>query len=216
MMLESKHFEARIKEIHNYGTSRKPQLTVRISASLFFGETADELHGALTDSGLISRDTIPFEVVSNFRGSSDGGPFYRARVLYDGEEREYIVAARDTGGVLRTRIRYEPIVSPKELRLVHPAEFRRYNIKVLEWELHNYRHYFMLFVSSKRFESFDIFVKPTAEGTSVEVELAESELKEFRLPCDWYVERLPFKGLKEHMQRLLNARRAGSEQKKMP
>jgi len=200
VLLEPKHLEIRIKEFRNYGTPKKPQFTIGISASLLFEETADELHAAMTDSGLISRDTIPFEVVSNFRGSSNGKPFYRARVLHDGEEKEYVVAARDTGGVLRTRIRYEPVVSPEELRLVHPAEFHRRNIKVLEWELHNYRHYFMLFVSSKRFESFDILVKPAGGGTGVEIELVESEIREVRLPCIWYMERLPFRGLKESMQ----------------
>ena len=203
--MEPERLDVRVREFRNYGTPRKPQLTIGVSASLLLRETADELHAVMVDSGLISRDTVPFEAVSNFRGSSDGKPFYRARVLHDGEEKEYVVAARDTGGVLRTRIRYEPVVSPEELRLVHPAEFRRRGIRVLEWELHNYRHHFMLFISSKRFESFDVLVKPVAGGTSVEVELLESEVEEVRLPCAWYVERLPFKGLEERMRERLEA-----------
>ena len=65
------------------------------------------------------------------------------------------------------------------------------DIEVEEWELHNYKHYFMLFIASKRYESFDMWVKKEAsESTEIKVSIAESELKEKKAPCSWYLKRL--------------------------
>ncbi len=199
-MLETKQKSIKIKELKNYGSSLRPLYTIVVEIEIRVEESPDTLHKIFTDTGLITRETIPFEVVSNFRGSADNKPFYSALIMHEGIVKKYEVAARDTGGFLKTRINYEPVVHPEELRLTHPAEFSRSNIEVDEWELHNYKHYFMLLIASKRYESFDMLVKREVEKgmefTSIRVNIAESELKEKKAPCSWYLKRLSvFKGL---------------------
>jgi hypothetical protein len=186
----------RVTKVENYGSARRPLYSIGVELELQVEESPDMLHRVLTDTGLIGRETIPFAVVSNFRGSVDYKPFYAALIQYEGELKRYEVAARDTGGLLKTAITYEPVVRPEELRLHHPADFARLGITVEDWELHNYRHYFMLFIASKRYESFDIRVAPVHDGedhvgrTAIHVTLTESELKGRLVPCAWYVKRL--------------------------
>ncbi|RJS85272.1 hypothetical protein CW713_01695 [Methanophagales archaeon] len=201
-MLGAKHKSIRIKELKNYGSSRRPLYTIAVEIELTVSESPDALHKIFTGSGLITRETVPFEVVSNFRGSAGDKTFYSALVVHEGITKKYEVVARDTGGFLRTRIKYEPVVYPEELRLTHPAEFSRMNIEVIEWELHNYKHYFMLLIASKRYESFDMWVKrERGEGeasgfTSIKVNLTESELREKKAPCSWYLKRVSvFEGI---------------------
>jgi hypothetical protein len=199
-MLETKQKSIKIKELKNYGSSLRPLYTIVVEIEIRVKESPDTLHKIFTDAGLITRETIPFEVVSNFRGSADNKPFYSALIMHEGIVKKYEVAARDTGGFLKTRINYEPVVYPEELRLAHPAEFSRLNIELEEWELHNYKHYFMLLIASKRYESFDMLVKCEVEKgmefTSIRVNIAESELKEKKAPCSWYLKRLSvFEGL---------------------
>ncbi|RJS69345.1 hypothetical protein CW714_08820 [Methanophagales archaeon] len=201
-ILGAKHKSIRIKELKNYGSSRRPLYTIAVEIELTVSESPDALHKIFTGSGLITRETVPFEVVSNFRGSAGDKTFYSALVVHEGITKKYEVVARDTGGFLRTRIKYEPVVYPEELRLTHPAEFSRMNIEVIEWELHNYKHYFMLLIASKRYESFDMWVKrERGEGeasgfTSIKVNLTESELREKKAPCSWYLKRVSvFEGI---------------------
>ncbi len=192
IMLNAKQKRIRVKELKNYGSSRHPLYTIAVEIELTVSESPDMLHKIFTGTGLIARETIPFEIVSNFRGSADDKPFYSALVVHEGITKKYEVVARDTGGFLRRSINYEPVVYPEELRLTHPAEFSRMNIEVEEWELHNYKHYFMLLIASKRYESFDLWVRRERGGefTSIKVNLAESELKEKEVPCSWYLKRL--------------------------
>jgi len=196
IMLDAKQKSIRLKELKNYGSSLRPLYTIGLEIELTVGESPDTLHKIFTDAGLIARDTIPFDIVSNFRGSADNKPFYSALIVHEGVTKKYEVVARDTGGFLRTRINYEPVVYPDELRLTHPAEFSRLDIEVEKWELHNYRHYFMLFIASKRYESFDMWVKrekeveKDLEFTLIKVNLVESELREKKAPCSWYLKRL--------------------------
>lgn len=181
----------RVTKVENYGSARRPLYSLGVEFGLQVEESPDLLHRMLTDTGLIGRQTIPFAVVTNFRGSVDYQPFYAARIHYEGELQRYEVAARDTGGLLKTAITYEPVVRPEELRLHHPADFARLGITVADWELHNYRHDFMLLIASKRYESVDIRVAQVEEGeTAIRVTLAESELKGRQVPCVWYVKRL--------------------------
>ncbi len=191
----------RVTKLENYGSALRPLYTIGVKLELQVEESPDTVHKMLTETGLIARETVPFDAVSNFRGSMDNKPFYSALVVHEGVAKRYEVAARDTGGMLRTRIIYEPVVTPEELRLHHPADFARLDMTVEEWELHNYKHYFMLFIASKRYESFDIWVGRASEKegfglTSITVILAESELREKNVPCSWYLKRLSvFKGL---------------------
>ena len=211
-MLNAKQKSVRVKELKNYGSSLRPLYTIAVEIEISVGESPDTLHKVFTDTGLITRETVPFEVVSNFRGSAkDNKPFYSALIVHEGITKKYEVAARDTGGFLRTRINYEPVVSPEELRLTHPAEFPRMGIEVKEWELHNYKHYFMMLIASKRYESVDMWVRrekgeeeKASEFTVLRVDLAESELKAREVPCAWYLERISiFKDidLKEEVRR---------------
>ena len=192
-------WSVRVTELSNFGSLLNPLYTICVDVELRVSERPDLLHRLLTDTGLISRETIPFDVVTNFRGSATNEPYYAARIRYDGMPKRYAVTARDTGGVLRTKITYEPVVRPEELQLHHPANFVRLGITVDEWELHNYKHYFMLLIASKRYESFDLWVtaaeeeaaaKETPELTTVRIKLAESELRRKEVPCAWYVQRL--------------------------
>ncbi|MBN1455909.1 MAG: hypothetical protein JW945_06640 [Methanomicrobia archaeon] len=194
-------WSVRVLELSNFGSLLNPLYTIGVELELRVSESPDMLHRLLTDTGLISRETIPFDVVTNFRGSAANEPYYAARILYDGMPKRYEVTARDTGGVLRTKITYKPVVSPEELQLHHPANFVRLGISVEEWELHNYKHYFMLLIASKRYESFDLWVSAAAEEqemeaaatselTTVRVKLTESELKRKDVPCAWYLQRL--------------------------
>jgi len=197
-MLDVKQKSVRVKELKNYGSSLRPLYTIAVEIEISVGESPDTLHKMFTDTGLIARETIPFEVVSNFRGSADNKPFYSALIVHEGITKKYEVVARDTGGFLRTRINYEPMVYPEELRLTHPAEFPRMDIKVEEWELHNYKHHFMLLIASKRYESVDMWVRrekggeeeAASELTVLRLNLAESELKAREVPCSWYLERI--------------------------
>jgi hypothetical protein len=215
-MLDVKQRSIRLKELKNYGSSLRPLYTIAVEIEISVEESPDTLHKIFTDTGLITRETIPFEIVSNFRGSADNKPFYSALIVHDGITKKYEVVARDTGGFLRTRINYEPVVYPEELRLTHPAEFPRMDIEVEEWELHNYKHYFMLLIASKRYESVDMRVRrekggeeeEASEFTVLRMNLAESELKAREVPCSWYLERiLIFKDvdLKEEVRRKIEA-----------
>ncbi|MGC9443919.1 MAG: hypothetical protein ACP5E9_03155 [Candidatus Methanospirareceae archaeon] len=195
-------WSVRVTERSNFGSLLNPLYTIGVELELRVSESPDMLHRLLTETGLISRETIPFDVVTNFRGSATNEPYYAARIRYDGMPKRYAVTARDTGGVLRTKITYEPVVTPEELQLHHPANFVRLGITVEEWELHNYKHYFMLLIASKRYERFDLWVsaaeeteaeeadEETARLTMVRIKLAESELKRREVPCAWYVQRL--------------------------
>jgi hypothetical protein len=193
-------WSVRVTELSNFGSLLNPLYTLGVELELRVSESPDALHRLLTDTGLISRETIPFDVVTNFRGSVTNEPYYAARIRYDGMPKRYEVTAHDTGGVLRTKITYEPVVRPAELQLHHPANFVRLGITVDEWELHNYKHYFMLLIASKRYESFDLWVSgaeevdeeaaETSEFTTVRIKLTESELKRKEVPCAWYVQRL--------------------------
>ncbi len=216
-MPDVKQKSVRVKELKNYGSSLRPLYTIAVEIEISVGESPDTLHKMFTDTGLITRETIPFEVVSNFRGSADNKPFYSALIVHEGITKKYEVVARDTGGFLRTRINYEPVVYPEELRLTHPAEFPRMDIEVEEWELHNYKHYFMLLIASKRYESVDMWVRrekgvgeeeEASEFTVLRLNLAESELKAREVPCSWYLERISiFKDvdLKEEVRRKIEA-----------
>ncbi|KAF5410864.1 MAG: hypothetical protein C5S38_09910 [Candidatus Methanophagaceae archaeon] len=86
------------------------------------------------------------------------------------------------------------MVYPEELRLIHPAEFARVGIEVKEWELRNYKHFFMRFIASKRYESFDMQVKRETGGgaafTIIKINIVESELKAKKVPCLEYLKRL--------------------------
>jgi hypothetical protein len=191
-------WDVRVTELSNFGSLLNPLYTIDVELELRVSESPDVLHRLLTDTGLISRETIPFDVVTNFRGSATDDPYYAAYIRYDGMPKRYEVTAHDTGGVLRTKITYEPIVTPEELQLHHPANFVQLGITVEDWELHNYKHYFMLFLASKRYESFDLWVTAAGEEaaadapelTMVRIKLAESELKRKDIPCAWYVQRL--------------------------
>jgi len=218
IMLGTKQKSIRLKELKNYGSSRRPLYTTAVEIEITVSESPDTLHKMFTDTGLITRETIPFEVVSNFRGSADNKPFYSALIVHEGITKKYEVVARDTGGFLRTRINYEPVVYPEELRLTHPAEFPQMGIEVKEWELHNYKHYFMLLIASKRYESVDMWVRKekglgeeeeeASEFTVLRLNLAESELKARKVPCSWYLERISiFKDvdLKEEVRRKIEA-----------
>lgn len=199
-MLGTKQKSIKIKELENYGSSLRPLYTIGVEIEIVVRESPDILHKIFTDTGLITRETVPFDVVSNFRGSAGNKPFYSAVIVHEGLIKEYEVQARDTGGSFRAGINYEPVIYPEELRLVHPAEFYRRDIEVKEWELHNYKHYFMLFIASKRYESFDMDVKRETDGeggiTAIKINIAESELKEKKAPSSWYLKRLSvFEGL---------------------
>jgi len=194
-------WSVRVTEHSNFGSLLNPLYTIGVELELRVSESPDALHRLLTDTGLISRETIPFDVVTNFRGSATNEPYYAAHVMYDGMPKRYEVTAHDTGGVLRTKIAYKPVVTPAELQLHHPANFVRLGITVEEWELHNYKHYFMLLIASKRYEGFDLWVtgaqeeeaaaeEETSELTTVRIKLVESELKRKDVPCAWYVQRL--------------------------
>lgn len=212
-MLGTKQKSIKIKELENYGSSLRPLYTIGVEIEIVVRESPDMLHKIVTDTGLITRETVPFDVVSNFRGSADNKPFYSALIVHEGITKKYEVVARDTGGFLRTRINYEPVVYPVELRLTHPAEFPRMGIEVEEWELHNYKHYFMLLIASKRYESVDMRVRrekgvgeeeENSEFTVLRANLTESELKAREVPCPWYLERISiFKDvdLKEEVRR---------------
>ncbi len=208
MIIEPISSRVNVEELKNYGLLNLRQLyTIRVNIELTVEESPDVVHRALTATGLISRDTIPFEVVSNFRGSSSGKPYYEARIIHGGIEKRYRVLARATGGLIRARINYEPKIEPEELRLTHPAEFARTGIEVLEWELHNYRHYFILFITSGRYESFDIVVKRGTGHSTVEIRLSESDLQTRRVPCSWYLDRLTvFAGLKPEVENAVKRR----------
>ena len=189
-------------EIKNFGSPLRPSYSIHLEIEKSVREDPDLIHKLLTETGIISRETIPFKVVSNFRGSIDGKPFYSASILHEGSEKRYKVIARDAGGFLKLKINYEPVIYPEEMRLMHPADFSRLKIKVLEWELHNYRHHFILLISSKRYESFDIWVKASENFTSVRISLYEAGLREKREPCLWYLRRLSiFKGLEDEVKR---------------
>ena len=193
----------RVTKLENYGSELHPLYTIGLEIELHVEENPDTIHKMLTETGLIGRETIPFDIVSNFRGSADDKPYYSAVIVDDYVTKRYDVTARDTGGMLRTDITYEPIVHPEELRLNHPADFSRLSITVQDWELHNYKHYFMRFIASKRYESFDLWVERERGGeeggsgsTGITVNLTESELTEKHVPCAWYIKRLSiFEGL---------------------
>ena len=206
LMLAPKQKRITIKELKNYGTSLHPLYTIAVEITLIVEESPDALHQLFTGTGLIARETIPFDVVTNFRGSADNKPYYSARIVHDGIPKEYEVAARDTGRFLKTSITYEPMVHPEELRLTHPAEFSRSDIAVEEWELHNYKHYFMRLIASKRYESVDIQVKRGEEASDlsvITVASAESELRAKKAPCSWYLERLSVCNLEEDVRKEL-------------
>ena len=212
-MLVTNQKSVRVTKLENYGSDLHPLYTIGVKIELHVDESPDILHKMLTETGLIGRETIPFDIVSNFRGSADDKPYYTAVIVDDCVTKRYEVTARDTGGVLRTGITYEPVVHPEELRLTHPADFPRLHITVKEWELHNYKHYFMRFIASKRYESFDLWVTRERAGeaagaglTAIIVQLTEAELREKKVPCSWYVKRLAiFQGvdLEEEVQNKL-------------
>jgi len=201
-LVEPIQSEVKVKELKNFGSSRRPSYSIHLEIELSVRENPDLIHELLTKTGIISRETIPFGVVSNFRGSRDGKPFYSASILHEGSEKRYKVMARATGGFLERKINYAPAIYPEEMRSIHPADFSRMNIKVLEWELHNYWHHFVLFISSKRYECFDIWVKASKNFTSISISLYEAGLAEKREPCLWYLKRLSvFEGLKSEVRR---------------
>jgi hypothetical protein len=191
-MLVTNQKSVRVTKLENYGSDLHPSYTIGVTIEISVDESPDAVHKLLTGTGLIGRETIPFDPVSNFRGSADDKPYYAAIIVDDGVTKRYEVVAHDTGGMLRTGITYQPVVTPEELRLSHPADFLRLDITVKEWELHNYKHYFMRFIASKRYESFDLWVTRERGGdsTPITITLAESELSEKRVPCSWYVKRL--------------------------
>jgi hypothetical protein len=189
-MLEIKRKSIRIKELANYGSSHHPAYTINVELDIDVSESPDTLHRLFCLSGLISRETIPFDVVSDFRGSADDKPFYSAVIMHEGITKEYRVEARDTGGSTRSGVIYEPVVYPEELRLMHPAEFAQLGIEVRDWELHNYKYYFLHFIASKRYESFTILVNRVGALTLIRLNLAESGLEEKKAPCSWYLKRL--------------------------
>jgi len=189
-MVAIKRKGIRIKELDNYGSYHHPAYTINVELDIYVSESPDTLHMLFSHSGLISRETIPFDVVSDFRGSADDKPFYSAVIRHEGITKEYRVEARDTGGSTRAGINYEPVVYPEELRLMHPAEFAQLGIEVRAWELHNYKYYFLRFIASKRYESFNILVNRVGALTLLRLNLAESGLEEKKAPCSWYLKRL--------------------------
>ena len=194
VMCEVQKRSIRIAKLENYGSAHHPSYTIGVAIEISVDESPDTVHKMLTGTGLIGRETIPFDIVSNFRGSADDKPYYAAIIVDEGVTKRYEVAAHDTGGMLRTGITYQPVITPEELRLTHPADFSRLDIIVEEWELHNYKHYFMRFIASKRYERFDLWVRRERGGdsgaTTITITLAESELTEKSVPCSWYVKRL--------------------------
>ena len=209
MSVEVLQRDFRVLELKNYGTERKPSYTIKMELEASVRETPDEMHYIFTRTGLISRETIPFEAV-NFRGSARGdAPFYAAKILHEGDEREYKVLARELGGLLKA-VNYEPVIIPEEMRLLHPASFHRAGIEVLSFEIHNYKPHFALFISSKRYESFDLWVHSEEEGgkTSLRALFAEAGMREKKPPCVWYLRRLSVFGsdLEEEARELLEER----------
>lgn len=189
-MVAIKRKGIRIKELANYGSYHHPAYTINVEIDIDTSESPDTLHRVFSQTGLISRETIPFDVVSDFRGSADDLPFYSAVIMQEGITKEYRVEARDTGGSTRSGIIYEPVVYPEELRLMHPAEFAQLGMEVRAWELHNYKYYFLHFIASKRYESFNIIVNRVGALTLMRLNLAESGLEEKKAPCSWYLKRL--------------------------
>ena len=189
-MVAIKRKGIRIKELENYGSSHHPAYTINVELDIDVSESPDTLHMLFSQSGLISRETIPFDVVSDFRGSADDKPFYSAVIMHEGITKEYSVEARDTGGSTKAGIKYEPVVYPEELRLMHPAEFAQLGMEVRDWELHNYKYYFLHFIASKRYESFNIQVNRVGALTLIRLNLVESGLEEKKTPCSWYLKRL--------------------------
>ncbi|RCV65085.1 hypothetical protein C5S53_05470 [Methanophagales archaeon] len=189
-MVAIKRKGIRIKELANYGSSHHPAYTINVELEIDVSEGPDTLHRLFCQTGLISRETIPFDVVSDFRGSAEDNPFYSAVIMHEGITKEYRVMARDTGGSTRSGIIYEPVVYPEELRLMHPAEFAQLGIAVMAWGLHNYKYYFLRFIASKRYESFNIQVNRVGALTFLRLNLAESGLEEKKAPCSWYLKRL--------------------------
>ena len=84
----------------------------------------------------------------------------------------------------------QPVVIPEEMRLLHPASFHRAGIKVLSFEMHNYKPHFALFISSKRYESFDLWVHSERGKTSLRALFVEAGMREKKPPCAWYLRRL--------------------------
>ena len=215
MLVTNQKSVVRVTKLENYGSDLHPLYTIGVELELHVEESPDAVHKLLTETGLIGRETIPFDIVSNFRGSADDKPYYAAVILDDCVTKRYEVTAHDTGGMLKAWITYEPVVTPEELRLTHPADFPRLHITVKDWELHNYKHYFMRFIASKRYESFDMRVTRERAGeeagsgfTAITVQLTESELREKKVPCSWYVKWLAvFKGvdLEEEVRKKLGA-----------
>ena len=83
-MLAVKQKSIRVKELKNYGSHHRPLYTIVLEIVLTVRESPDTLHKIFTDTGLITRETIPFDVVSNFRGSADNKPFYSALIVHEG------------------------------------------------------------------------------------------------------------------------------------
>jgi hypothetical protein len=187
-MVAIKRKGIRIKELANYGSSHHPAYTLNVELDIEVSESSDTLHMLFSQSGLISRETIPFDVVSDFRGSAEDKPFYSAVIMHEGITKEYRVG--DTGGSTKAGIMYEPVVYPEELRLMHPAEFAQLGMEVRDWELHNYKYYFLHFIASKRYESFNILVNRVGALTLLRLNLVESGLEEKKAPCSWYLKRL--------------------------
>lgn len=178
-------------EVRNFGSRKRPQYTIRISVNLHTPASPNDLHERFVDVGLISRETIPLEPVTNFRGSPDNKPFYEAVIRLDGSIKTHRIDAKDTGGMSRTKITYQPIIKQEELRIIHPEEYSSLGIKVLDWEIHNYHHKFVLLgLFSKKYKIFELVVSKQESRSKIEINSAESSLNSPSVPCKWYFDRL--------------------------
>lgn len=178
-------------EIKNFGSNKRPKYTIQLDIYLFVEEDPDTLHEIFIKAGLISRETIPLESTTNFRGSLDNKPFYEAIVEHESTNITYRVNAEDTGGASRTKVYYESIIEPEELRFIHPTEFKSLGIRVLGWDLRNYRHHpTLLGLLSGKYEIFSLSVSKREFLSSVDVTLREPSLKSLKIPCEWYFNKL--------------------------
>jgi hypothetical protein len=165
-------------EARNYGSKLRPRYTVEVDLGLRVKASPDEAHSAMVDEGLISLNTVPV-AVADFRGSSSSSkPYYSAFLEYRGSMVEYRVDALFVGGV--TAIAYRPSVSPAELRHLHPVKFGAAGVKVLSFELSNYRFTRGL----NRYEELNVGVFSGGWGAStVKAHFKEAGLEVKGIPC---------------------------------
>lgn len=165
-------------EARNYGSKLRPRYTVEVSLGLRVKASPNEAHSAMVDEGLISLDTVPVAVV-DFRGSlSSSKPYYSALLEYRGSMVEYRVDALLVGGM--TAVAYRPSVSPAYLSHLHPVKFGAAGVRVLSFELSNYRFSKGL----NRYEELNVAVfSGGGESSTVKAYFKEAGLEVKGIPC---------------------------------